>query len=501
MADSADLNLLYQEWLDIPAERCPPNHYALLGVDDFESDMDAIELAAKSRGAYLHQIASGPNRKIVQDLLGQVAIARRTLLDALSKAQYDESLRNPVPDPISANEAASGDIRDANEEAPAVSAANSIVHSGIAPSGLAGSSSDTSPSSVTSPSSDTTRNDAPRRKKKSDLKYHFASAAVLLALVGLFAFFNRNKGGRHASQVQDASRISPRPSSDEPDSAPNIKALSGKESALRKKLPTSAAKSGGNPNRKSVAKPAEKTATRFKQPKNTRSSGLGGAMPGGAELDYSSVGSNATTKGGFVPIGGITKGPIREDIAKDDWPTKLTTESVFNEMLKDSFDCDQGFDWFTAKDDRLILKPKMKQANFLVSKKTELSRGQAVSLTTNISKGMSSEVRTGISIGTIQIGLKPSKNGVNVYVKETGGTDDSITTIENPSSPIQILIQRSPELTDRLNWFARSEEQIVAGYVDGSLDDQPAEVGIFGRGERKGRKQGPIISEWMVPSE
>ena len=66
MADPTDLNSLYQEWLEIPAERLPPNHYALLGLDDFESDKHVIEAAAKSRSAYLHQIAAGPQRKIVQ---------------------------------------------------------------------------------------------------------------------------------------------------------------------------------------------------------------------------------------------------------------------------------------------------------------------------------------------------------------------------------------------------------------------------------------------------
>jgi hypothetical protein len=62
MPDHSDLNALYHEWLEIPAERLPPNHYALLGLSDFESDTEAIEAAAKSRSVYLHQISAGPQR-------------------------------------------------------------------------------------------------------------------------------------------------------------------------------------------------------------------------------------------------------------------------------------------------------------------------------------------------------------------------------------------------------------------------------------------------------
>ena len=93
MPESLDLNDLYQQWLEIPADRLPPNHYALLGVDDFESDATAIEDAAKARNAYLHQIAAGPQRKIVQEMLGQVAVARRTLLSEEAKNEYDQALR------------------------------------------------------------------------------------------------------------------------------------------------------------------------------------------------------------------------------------------------------------------------------------------------------------------------------------------------------------------------------------------------------------------------
>ena len=70
----------------------PPTHYQLFGIDDFESDQQLIEKSAKERTAHLHQIAAGPQRKIVQKLLNEIAVARRTLLSTEAKAAYDEQL-------------------------------------------------------------------------------------------------------------------------------------------------------------------------------------------------------------------------------------------------------------------------------------------------------------------------------------------------------------------------------------------------------------------------
>ena len=82
----------YEEFLLIPAPMRPPTHYQLFGIDDFESDQQLIEKSAKERTAHLHQIAAGPQRKIVQKLLNEIAVARRTLLSTEAKAAYDEQL-------------------------------------------------------------------------------------------------------------------------------------------------------------------------------------------------------------------------------------------------------------------------------------------------------------------------------------------------------------------------------------------------------------------------
>ena len=47
----------YYEWLGIPAEEQPPNHYRLLGINVFESNPKVIESAVNQRMAYLQQLS------------------------------------------------------------------------------------------------------------------------------------------------------------------------------------------------------------------------------------------------------------------------------------------------------------------------------------------------------------------------------------------------------------------------------------------------------------
>jgi len=100
----------YHIWLGIPPKDQPPNHYRLLGLDLFEDNPDVIDAAANRQTAYLRGMATGEHRRESQQLLNEIAAARRCLLDAEKKRTYD------------------GKLRDAREPAPAVpSAASSIA--------------------------------------------------------------------------------------------------------------------------------------------------------------------------------------------------------------------------------------------------------------------------------------------------------------------------------------------------------------------------------------
>jgi hypothetical protein len=90
MSDSFDP---YYIWLGIPPKDQPPNHYRLLGLQDLEENTDVIDAAANRQTTYLHEMAAGPNRKESQQLLNEVAAARRCLLNPEKKNEYDEKLR------------------------------------------------------------------------------------------------------------------------------------------------------------------------------------------------------------------------------------------------------------------------------------------------------------------------------------------------------------------------------------------------------------------------
>ncbi|MDA0281805.1 MAG: hypothetical protein O3B13_09835 [Planctomycetota bacterium] len=83
----------YYIWLGIPPKDQPANYYRLLGLQDFEENSDVIDAAANRQTSYLHQMANGPHRKESQQLLNEIAGARRGLLNPELKLEYDNNLR------------------------------------------------------------------------------------------------------------------------------------------------------------------------------------------------------------------------------------------------------------------------------------------------------------------------------------------------------------------------------------------------------------------------
>ncbi len=90
----SDLSNAYQQWLGIPPEKQPPDAYALLGLRQFESDLQAVQASAETRMAFLRTFQIGKEADLAQKLLGEVAMAHVTLLDPERKAAYDERLRD-----------------------------------------------------------------------------------------------------------------------------------------------------------------------------------------------------------------------------------------------------------------------------------------------------------------------------------------------------------------------------------------------------------------------
>ncbi len=83
----------YRELLGIETEDRPLDHYALLGLSQFESNRQVIDDAATERMSQLQDMANSEYVDHSQKLLNEVSAARRCLLNAVQKVAYDESLR------------------------------------------------------------------------------------------------------------------------------------------------------------------------------------------------------------------------------------------------------------------------------------------------------------------------------------------------------------------------------------------------------------------------
>ena len=83
----------YYKWLGIRPEDQPPNHYRLLGIEPFETDVEVIEDAAMQRIAHVRSYQLGPHSGVSQKILNELAGAKACLLDRQKKAAYDAELR------------------------------------------------------------------------------------------------------------------------------------------------------------------------------------------------------------------------------------------------------------------------------------------------------------------------------------------------------------------------------------------------------------------------
>lgn len=83
----------YRTWLGIAENEQPPNHYRLLGIDEFESDVETIRNAGENRVQYLQDVSTGKNVAEAQRLLNQVAAAVVCLTHSEKKSAYDQQLR------------------------------------------------------------------------------------------------------------------------------------------------------------------------------------------------------------------------------------------------------------------------------------------------------------------------------------------------------------------------------------------------------------------------
>src|SRR5690349_7839870 len=83
----------YYNWLGIPPEDQPADHYRLLGVKKLESNLDVISHAADKQMMHLRSFQTGQHAQASQKLLNELAAVRICLLNPEKKAAYDQELR------------------------------------------------------------------------------------------------------------------------------------------------------------------------------------------------------------------------------------------------------------------------------------------------------------------------------------------------------------------------------------------------------------------------
>lgn len=89
----------YQQWLEIPPEDQPPDHYRLLGVPRFTEDAAVIARAADERMAAVQRFQAGPRGEYVPLLVNELMGARLCLTNPSTKAAYDSQLRRRLDTP------------------------------------------------------------------------------------------------------------------------------------------------------------------------------------------------------------------------------------------------------------------------------------------------------------------------------------------------------------------------------------------------------------------
>ncbi|MGH7138310.1 MAG: hypothetical protein ACREHD_21380, partial [Pirellulales bacterium] len=82
----------YSEWLDVPPHIATPTYYELLELRPLESDTGKIEAAYQRQSAKIASQLSGRHVAEAQQLMGELAEARMTLLTPTAKRAYDAAL-------------------------------------------------------------------------------------------------------------------------------------------------------------------------------------------------------------------------------------------------------------------------------------------------------------------------------------------------------------------------------------------------------------------------
>jgi hypothetical protein len=91
-AHNADAFDPYHKWLGIPRDQRPITHYQLLSISPKETDAEVIEDAAIRQSTHVRTYQLGAHGALCEQLLNEIAQARRVLLNPEKRKEYDATL-------------------------------------------------------------------------------------------------------------------------------------------------------------------------------------------------------------------------------------------------------------------------------------------------------------------------------------------------------------------------------------------------------------------------
>lgn len=413
--------------LEIPAELRPPTHYQLLGIDDFEVDLDTIAAAAKQRSAYLHQIAAGPHRKIVQQLMGEVAVARRTLLNEQTKEAYDTQL-----------------LADSEEYEQQQAAGQFQI--------------DDEPKPHSAESAEKSKTAArTRRRKRStwdEYKLHLASASILLTIVGIIWFVNRGSGERRAAQAGAArsSPVSPARTNSTKRRAPSLAAPAADRRAPVSRQQQRPKRSGGP----SLA-PSFDTDQYLKQ-----------EAPAMSKPSESNGAGNEPKKTGSAQANGAADKSIKLQLGES-WKPEIKLVDAFDDKLSDRYQFSGDKTVCELQDGRILIQKAVKSRYaVLKSKKVKLKPGQAIAIDTNLPLGAGQGVQVGFGLGQARLALGSTKDHLQVRAKLANQKNVPaipLGTLKPSAQPTTLVLLRSKDNPKKLHWIAKSGEEDISGQI------------------------------------
>ena len=238
------------------------------------------------------------------------------------------------------------------------------------------------------------------RIKKSNWKFHLASVSILLAIVGVFFWVNRNAGGRRAAGATS------------PVSSP--KALSSSPNASSSNI---------DPKTAEESKPTDS------------GSGLGLGL--GGKFDQV-LGDIAKQREGPQP-----NDPTNAD-SDEDWQAL----PGFPADLRANFQSSSGWDWakITANQIEILPLAEVKSGVRISKVGWVLEPGDSITIQTSLSTKMPKEVAVGFLIGRSAVVLKSESKRVNLTARLAGEEKSRVLlAVDQPNAPMRLDVHRSAD--------------------------------------------------------